>query len=52
MKTPDFDLENEDIPILEPSGIFKIWMWICGGVFLIFALMLVIGGILILLMLL
>jgi hypothetical protein len=23
---PDFDLENEDIPVIEPSGLFSWWI--------------------------
>lgn len=41
MKVPDFDLENEDIPLLEPSGIFKLWMYLLR----IVALLFVFGGI-------
>jgi len=34
---PDFDLENEDIPMLEPRGIFALWVRImqAGGIILI-----------------
>ena len=36
-EVPDFDLDLEDIPILEPSGIFKLWVWTMriGGIILI-----------------
>ncbi len=31
MSSPNFDLENEDIPALEPSGLFAFWVSICIG---------------------
>ena len=45
---PDFDLENEDIPVLAPDGVFLIWMTICrwamaiGGVGIFLVVLLII----------
>jgi len=43
----DFDLEEEDIPVLSPSGIFAAWMWTMriGVIILVLlALLLLFGG--------
>lgn len=35
---PDFDLELEDIPVLEPSKVFMIWVWIFNIAIVLLAL--------------